>query len=368
MTLTNYWWLLIWLFTVGIFLHAFAQKETVFVAGKKEERWSWFAAIVLVIPYVIWAGFRTDYFGDTALYRRTYRDVPASIGQIMQYLTEHTKDQGFSALMIALKPILGNSDVLFFLLIAAFQMFAIVYVYKKYSSNYWISMFLFIVSTDYLSWMHNGIRQFLAVTMIFACFGLMLKRKYLPLIGVILLASTIHGSALMMLPIVFIIQGKAWNKKTLLLVAAIVVAIAYIDVFTPFLDEMLAETQYSDLVTNEIWTNDDGTNILRVLVYSLPAILSLLGRKYVDDADNPVINLCVNCSIITMALYFLASVSSGIYIGRLPIYTTLMGYIAVPWLIDHIFTKRSAQIIYLGMIGAFFVFFYYQMHFTWGVV
>lgn len=368
MTLTNYWWLLIWLFTVGIFLHAFAQKETVFVAGKKEERWSWFAAIVLVIPYVIWAGFRTDYFGDTALYRRTYRDVPASIGQIMQYLTEHTKDQGFSALMIALKPILGNSDVLFFLLIAAFQMFAIVYVYKKYSSNYWISMFLFIVSTDYLSWMHNGIRQFLAVTMIFACFGLMLKRKYVPLIGVILLASTIHGSALMMLPIVFIIQGKAWNKKTLLLVAAIVVAIAYIDVFTPFLDEMLAETQYSDLVTNEIWTNDDGTNILRVLVYSVPAILSLLGRKYVDAADNPVINLCVNCSIITMALYFLASVSSGIYIGRLPIYTTLMGYIAVPWLIDQIFTKRSAQIIYLGMIGAFLVFFYYQMHFTWGVV
>ena len=368
MTLTNYWWLLIWLFTVGIFLHAFAQKETVFVAGKKEERWSWFAAIALAIPYVIWAGFRLDNFGDTALYRRTYRDVPASIGQIMQYLTEHTKDQGFSALMIALKPILGNSDVLFFLLIAAFQMFAIVYVYKKYSSNYWISMFLFIVSTDYLSWMHNGIRQFLAVTMIFACFGLMLKRKYLPLIGVILLASTIHGSALMMLPIVFIIQGKAWNKKTLLLVAAIVVAIAYIDVFTPFLDEMLAETQYSDLVTNEIWTNDDGTNILRVLVYSLPAILSLLGRKYVDAADNPVINLCVNCSIITMALYFLASVSSGIYIGRLPIYTTLMGYIAVPWLIDQIFTKRSAQIIYLGMIGAFLVFFYYQMHFTWGVV
>ena len=310
MTLTNYWWLLIWLFTVGIFLHAFAQKETVFVAGKKEERWSWFAAIVLVIPYVIWAGFRTDYFGDTALYRRTYRDVPASIGQIMQYLTEHTKDQGFSALMIALKPILGNSDVLFFLLIAAFQMFAIVYVYKKYSSNYWISMFLFIVSTDYLSWMHNGIRQFLAVTMIFACFGLMLKRKYVPLIGVILLASTIHGSALMMLPIVFIIQGKAWNKKTLLLVAAIVVAIAYIDVFTPFLDEMLAETQYSDLVTNEIWTNDDGTNILRVLVYSVPAILSLLGRKFVDAADNPVINLCVNCSINTMALYFLARVSS----------------------------------------------------------
>ena len=368
MTLTNYWWLLIWLFTVGAFLHIFTQKETVVVAGKKEERWSWYAAIALAVPYVIWATFRTNYFGDTALYRRTFKEAPNMISQIGTYLTEHTKDQGFSALMIIIKSILGNSDVLFFLLIAAFQMFAIVYVYKKYSSNYWISMFLFIVSTDYLSWMHNGMRQFLAVTMIFACFGLMVKKKYIPLICMILLASTIHGTALMMLPIVFIIQGKAWNKKTLLFAIAIVVAIAYIDVFTPFLDEMLAETQYSDLVTNEIWTNDDGTNILRVLVYSVPAILSFFGKKYVDAADNPIINLCVNCSIITMALYFLASVSSGIYIGRLPIYTTLQGYIAVPWLIDHMFTKRSAQIIYMGMIGAFLLFFYYQMHFTWGVV
>lgn len=368
MTLTNYWWLLIWLFTVGAFLHFFVQKETVVVAGKKEERWSWYAAIALAIPYVIWAGFRTNYFGDTALYRRTFNNAPDTIRQISSYLAENTKDQGFSVLMIVIKSIFGNSDALFLVLIAVIQMFCIVYVYKKYSSNYWISMFLFIVSTDYLSWMHNGMRQFLAVALIFSCFGLMLKKKYIPLICVILLASTIHGSAIMMLPLVFIVQGKAWNKKTLLFAAAIVVAIAYIDVFTPFLDEMLAETQYSDMITNEIWTNDDGTNILRVLVYSVPAILSLLGKKYVDAADNPVINMCVNCSIITMALYFLASVSSGIYIGRLPIYTTLQGYIAVPWLIDHMFTKRSAQIIYLGMIGAFLVFFYYQMHFTWGVI
>lgn len=368
MTITNYWWLLIWLFTVGVFFHFYDRKETVMTAGGKEERWSWFGAITLAFPYVIWAGFRTDYFGDTRVYRATYLDAPSAIGQIPQYLTENTKDQGFSVLMILIKSVWGNSDVLFFLLIAAVQMLALVYVYRKYSSNYWISFFLFIISTDYLSWMHNGMRQFLAATMIFACFDLMVKKKYIPLAAVILLASTIHGSALMMLPIVFIIQGKAWNKKTMLMVLAIVLAIAYIDVFTPFLDEALSETQYSDMITNEIWTNDDGTNILRVLVYSVPAALSLIGKRYVDEANDPVINLCVNCSIITAALYFLASVSSGIYIGRLPIYTTLMGYIAVPWLIDHTFTKRSAKMIYVGMIGAFLVFFYYQMHVTWGVL
>ena len=109
----------------------------------------------------------------------------------------------------------------------------------------------------------------------------------------------------------------------------------------------------------------DGTNIIRVLVYSVPALLSLLGLNQVRAANSPIINLSVNCSIVTMALYLVSMVTSGIYIGRLPIYTTLQGYIAVPWLIENIFTKESAKIIRILMIGSFCMFFYYQMFIAW---
>lgn len=368
MTITNYWWLLIWLFTAGFILYIAFPKEKINNLGKTEERWSWLAAMILIVPYIIWAGFRSNYFGDTYTYRKTFQEAPGALSQIAGYLSAHSKDQGYSVLMIVFKSIFGNSDLLFFLVIAAVQMLCIACVYKKYSSNYWVSIFLFIISTDYLSWMHNGMRQFLAVALIFACFEWMVEKKYLPLIAVILLASTIHGSALIMIPIVFIIQGKAWNKKTLFFIAAAIVVIAYIDEFTPILDDLLSDTQYSDMVTNEIWENDDGTSFLRVLVYSVPALLSLIGKRYVDYADDPRINVCVNCSIVTMGLYLVASVSSGIYIGRLPIYTTLMGYMALPWLIENMFTEKSGKIIYLGMVGAFLIFFYYQMHITWGVI
>lgn len=146
------------------------------------------------------------------------------------------------------------------------------------------------------------------------------------------------------------------------------IAILFVDQFITILDDMLAETQYSDLVTNDIWSSDDGTSILRILVYSVPAIFSIIGKKYVDEADDPVINICVNASACTMILYALAGVSSGIYIGRLPIYTTLMGYISLPWLIDHMFTRESSRLIKFIMVGAYLVFFYYQMHFSWGVL
>ena len=365
MRLTNYWWLLIWLFGAGGFLAWYFPKHQVISYGAKEERWDTLPAVLLTVPYVIWAAYR-QWFGDTEAYRRIFFEAPDKISQLTSYLTENTKDQGFSVFMILFKSILGNSDIIFFMVIAIIQMICIVYFFRKYSCNYWISFFLFVASTDYLSWMHNGMRQFIATVLILVATDLLIKKRYKTMVAVILFASTFHGSALIMLPIMFIIQGKAWNQKTVIFMVISMVVIVFIDRFTPLLGEALADTQYSDMMTNEIWTTDDGTNILRVLVYSVPAILSLIGIPYLKKSSNRMIDICVNCSIVTMMIYLLASVTSGIYIGRLPIYTTLQGYVAVPWLIKNMFEKKSARMVNILMMGAYLVFFYFQMFITWG--
>ena len=367
MKLTNYWWLLIWLFTGGAFLALAVPKQKERICGKTEYRWHWLPAMALALPYLIWAAYRTN-FGDTYTYIRSFQEAPAALSQLGSYVMEASKDKGFWTLIVLIKALITESPVVYFAIIAAIQIWCMVLVFRKYSPNYWMSMFLFVVSTDYLSWMQNGMRQFLAVTLIFAGFELMLKKKYLPLILIILLVSTIHGSALIMLPIVFIVQGKALNKKTVLTLAAMLLAVLMIDQFTPLLNDLLQETQYSDMMTNEIWANDDGTNILRVLVYSAPALVAIVGRRYVWRANDPVMNICVNCSLITMGLYAVAAVSSGIYVGRLPIYTTLMGYMSLPWLIDQMFVKKSAQLVNAVIVFLFLVFFYFQMHFTWGML
>lgn len=367
MTLTNYWWLLIWLVVAGGLLSVMVPKRPVQVLGKTEYRWSWSAAILLACPYAVWCMNRSQ-FGDTEMYRRTFLEAPAAISQIPIYLMEHTKDRGFSALMIFIKSIIGNSDRLFFLIIAIFQIFCVVHFFRKYSTDYLLCMFMFVASTDYLSWMFNGMRQFIAVCIILLSFELILRKKYVPTIVIILLAATIHGSALLMLPIIFVVQGKAWNKRTLLMMVGVGVVILFVDQFTSVLDTLLAETQYSDLITNEIWTNDDGTNMFRVLFYSVPAILSLIGKRYVDEENSPVVNICVNFAACTCFIYFLSAFTSGIYIGRLPIFVTLPGYAVCPWLIDHMFTKESARIVKIVFVCGFLAFFYYQMHIAWGIL
>ena len=218
MTLTNYWWLLIWLFTGGIVLAAYFPKHREMVNGKMETRWGIVPAVLMAVPYIVWAGCRNDGFGDTGMYRMIYKDVPASLSQISEYLSEHTKDKGFSVLMSAMKSLIGNNDMAFFMIVAIFQMICVVWLFRKYSSDYWLSMFMFIISTDYLSWMFNGIRQFLAVTLTFWGIGLILKKKYAAMIILILVASTVHQSALLLIPFIFIAQGKAWNKKTIIFI------------------------------------------------------------------------------------------------------------------------------------------------------
>ena len=234
-------------------------------------------------------------------------------------------------------------------------------LYKKYSSNYALSIFLFIASTDYVSWMYNGIRQFTAVTITLFAFKYILENRKVPAIIIILFASLFHGTALLLIPFVFIAQGEALNKKTVMFIMATLVAVMFIDKFTPILDEMLQETQYQNVVSDWTEWGDDGTNILRVLVYAVPTILSLVGLKYVRFENNKLINICVNMSIVSTGLYVISMVTSGIFIGRLPIYFSLYNYILLPWEIENMFEKKSARLVYIILFLFYMVFYMYSV-------
>lgn len=359
---------IVWLAIIFLISKAINVYQREFVMGKAVYRVNIVFAFLAVLPLIWIAGTRQSFI-DTGLYIQNFNTAPNTFTELPAYLDTMEKDTGFW-LLTALIRILISKDSLVYLLILAFIHGIIVMaVYRKYSTSFFTAIFLFVASTDYLSWMHNGIRQFTAVVIIFAATPLMLKKKYFPLIITILLASLIHGSALLMLPIVFIVQGKAWNKKTMLAVCAVVIAISFVGQFTDILDTLLSDTQYINVVTDWQTLEDDGTNLIRVLVYSIPTILSIIGYRYIKSTDDPIINFACNMSIVSTALYCLSAVTSGIYVGRLPIYCSLYGTgILLPWEIDNVFTKKSAQIIRIMMVSAYLVFYYYQTHFVWGII
>ena len=364
--LTNYWLPLIWVCAASFILNMFPKKREL-VGGRVREQWFWAIAVALVIPLVIWAGARTR-MGDTGAYRINFYNAPSDFWALPSYLKIHTKDQGFIVLMTAFKSLGITNPRDFFMIIAAVQMLCMVCTFRKYSPNYWLCIFMFVASTDYFSWMFNGMRQFVATTILFAAFRLLVNGHFLWYCLIAVVASRIHGTALLMIPLAYIMQGKALNWKTMVLILVTVLLLPFADRFMPMLTDILEDTQYSDITNNEIWANDNGTNVLRVLVYSAPALVIFVGWRYVVRSNDRVMNLCVNGAIITMALYLVSAVTSGIYVGRLPIYTTFYGYLALPWIIDQIFEKRSGNLIIFLMCGLYVLFYFYQMRFSWGLI
>ena len=78
--------------------------------------------------------------------------------------------------------------------------------------------------------------------------------------------------------------------------------------------------------------------------------------------DDQLINLCTNFSLVTAGLYLVSMFTSGIFLGRLPIYTSLYSYILLPWEIENLFIRESKRLMYVAMIVGYLGFYYYQMH------
>ena len=153
-----------------------------------------------------------------------------------------------------------------------------------------------------------------------------------------------------MVPIIFIVQGKAWNKKSVLCILGCILILIFVNRFTDGMNDALSNTQYSNMVTDWKEWEDNGTNPIRVFVYSIPMIFSVVGRRQIKEADNPVINIMTNFSILTSGIAVVSMKTSGIFIGRLISYGSVYSAsILLPWEMENIFTENSAKIIW-GLI------------------
>lgn len=358
-----------WLMIMALFGHAAGAYRKERVLGQTERRATWFYALMVILPLIVFAGTRSLNFGDGYAYWISYRVIPDSFGGKIQYILNSSKDQGYYALEALISIFLPRNRMGYFTVIAALQVFFLAKTYRKFSEDFWLAMFVFVASTDYLSWVQNGMRQFLAATLAFAAAGLLFRRKLLWYSVVVLIASTFHRSALLLIPVAFFVQGRAWNWKMLLILLGTIVVMNYTGLFTSLLGSVLEDTQYRNVAFDMTYYQDDGTNPLRVLVYSIPTILSLFCRKKINREGGRVVQIACNMGIVSTAMYLLSMVTSGILIGRLPIYCSLYANgILLPWELKHMFAHNTGKVIRMAALGCYLLFYVFTLHFQWGLI
>ena len=337
---------LLWVAFSSLMSQGMYRKER--VLGRVERRATWLYALIVMGPIIALASMRSAYFGDTFAYVTTFRAIPENWFEKVEWVRGITKDTTFYAMEALISVFAGDRARVFLTIVALIQGFCLMKVYRRYSCDFWFSIFVFVATTDLYSWMYNGIRQFTAVAISFLAAGYIFRKKYIRAMLVVGFASLFHRSALLVIPVIFIAQGKPWNWKTLLVIVGTLLAMSFSGAFTGMLDSALQDTQYRNVVSD--WTSwqDDGTNPLRVLVYSVPTILSLFCRKKIQNSGDRSVQVACNMGIVSTALYMISMVTSGIFMGRLPIYFSLYANgILLPWELKHVFGKslKAAAIV-----------------------
>ncbi len=293
---------------------------------------------------VLVAGLRNN-IGDTVFYIHSYRVDDFSWGSIIQ-----KKDIGFGLLQMLLKQISNDPQILLFVT-AMITNLLIVAVLYKYSRQLDLSLYIYITSGAFIVSM-NGVRQFLAAAMVFAVTKSLFDGKWKTYMLVVLFASFIHQSALIMIPLYFIVRRKAWTGVTFLFLFLAILVVMGFQQFSELLFSALKDTQYGDYASFE----EGGASVLRVIVLGLPLIIAFLGREKLRLIF-PKSDIIVNLTIVGFALMVI-STQNWIF-ARMNIYFSLYQLILIGWLVK-VFRPKDQKFIYLAILVFYFLYFYFE--------
>ena len=351
-------WVIIW----GIMSQIIARQVCI---GNEvyEKRVNLFMAFVTFSVIIFFAGLRSG-VADTWTYIKMFKDYPLWPDAYKFITDPSAREPGFRIFTVLIKTYISQDYQPWLFIIASISGICIMYPLYKYSCNYGMSVFLFMTSCQF-TWMFNGMRQFLVAAILFACTPLILNKKPIPYIIIVLILSTFHKSALIMIPAYFIVDSEPWSKRNMIFIACIILAMVFTSQFTGLLDTVVENTDYASSMA-EFKDTDDGTKPIRILVESIPIIIAFLYKDRIKEKLTPIIKISINMSLIASGVYIISKIArSGIMLGRLPIYFSLYNLILLPWLINNTFEKNERRIINFFMIICYLGFFYYQMQITW---
>ena len=338
----------------GTILHTSGQLDTSLKRLNNTPLW---AAIIIVFVPTLYVGLRSGY-NDTYAYIIMFNNFDSTLQNIMASMSTD-RGIGWSVYEWFIKSYITQNATTFLMITAVIQMGAIIKLYRNYSTNYGLSMLLFFISMCFVNLM-GGVRQMMAATLIFYFSDLLFEGKNIRFLIVIFFAFTIHFSALIWIPIMFAVKGRTFGLNTLLIGLITVIIVVYINRFTDLLTTTLEDTLYEGYT--EQFVNDDGSNIIHALIAAIPVIIAFIGNAQLRNLDDKRINILVNLSVINLMLNILAHYTSGILIGRLPMYLDAYTYALYPILFDTIFEKNTRQFVSVASVVGYLTYGCYYIY------
>ena len=299
----------------------------------------------ITISLIFVSGFRYKSGTDYGTYSLIYGNTP-------NYNINESSEWGFLLLCKILYGISQNPQIMF-LVTSIIINVLIVYGVMKYSIKFELSMYLYITTFCYYS-TFNGIRQWIASAILFMGYKYILNRNWKRYFIIVLIAYIFHNSALIMIPLYFIVNRKFTSKNTLYLILIFALSYVFFDSFLATLFDFLQGTRYEHYETGmKEW--QEGGSMLRVLVYSLPILVIFVFRKNFKLDKNYELNILMNLCL--MSVLFMLLGTKHVFFVRLNLYFDIYYVLLLPML-TKTSDKKFNAFIYYSILICYFAFSY----------
>lgn len=313
--------------------------------------------MIVVIAWMTCFSFLRESYNDTASYISDFMYLSDPLDRFLKNnnLLEVGSNSLFQLYMSVVHNFTSNYHIFFFFP-AIISSFVSVKFFKRYSANIAFSLLIFYSIGTYVMYI-AAMKQSIAVGFLLLALPYAIDKKYIKYYILVFIAMLFHTHAFVFL-VVPLFFGKPWGKVTWFLLAAVLISMATYDVTFG----ALMNTALSMGISIVDWELFDGhsINLIRVVVYWIPALLALFLRNRLFSDSTRTENLFANLSIGAAFVITIGLRQGANLFARMAAYYEIAVGITLPWMINKLFTKQSAQLVSIAAIVLYFVYFLYE--------
>lgn len=251
---------------------------------------------------------------------------------------------GFKVLTKVFSLIINNTQI-YVLMIAIISIVPIAYIIYKYSKSPFLSLIIY-VALDFYAFIFAGLRQGIAIAIIFYSYKYIIENKTFKYLICIILATLFHSSAIVFLPVYFIRKIKINKAKIVsFVVLAVIIYVLRNQIFA------LINTFFYD---NYSSTLTDSKNWMMLCIFIL--MLCYIFYKPLIKNNSNTQKLYIITTIGCMCMLFSSIASDTLRIAN---YFYIFIILLVPevlFCLKDRFTKNILTITSTIVLGAIFVY------------
>lgn len=359
--------LLLFCWAVSMFYQRMRQADDM-VSGEDSDEASIYrkfgniAYLVLLLTLIVFSGTRTR-FNDTGLYLTNYLKIASDSYDASGIFGMSLGDNpGFYIYQIIISRLSGGNTMWFLTVSAVIVAVSFIALYRRYSKNFALSVYLFIASTFFIFSM-AALKQILATAIAIWILPLCKEKKWIPSLILLLVAITFHPYVIVF-AIIPLLLCDIWSFR---MITGVVIVLFAGSNFSTTVGVLIDVAQSIGDEYDIEWWNDNGVNVFRLAVYSVTPVLSIIFRKQINESDDTIQKACVNLSAASMLFMYLAFLGGANMFGRMASYFEPFTYIALPNIIEENFSERLRKPILIAcmLLYAIFYFVFFSKYGVW---